>query len=60
MPFRQKLKRRFGKDHERPIVMKPKSDEWHEKYDQIDWNKNSKEDINESRKINTSTQHNTN
>ena len=58
MPLRNKLKRRFGKDHQRAIVMKPKSDEWHEKYDAIDWNINSKETNDESIKINNQSEHN--
>ncbi len=48
MPMRQRLKRRFGKDHERPIVMKPKSDNWKKNFDLIDWSKDTKEVYNES------------
>ncbi len=50
MPRRDKLKRRFGNDHQRPIVMKPKSEDWHKKYDLIDWKINSKEQTNENSK----------
>ncbi len=57
MPMRQKLKRRFGKDHQRAIVMKPKSDEWHDKYDAIDWKQNSKEANNEGRNVSNQSEH---
>lgn len=57
MPMRQRLKRRFGKDNERPIYSKPGDDEFRKKYDQIDWNKNSKEANDEGTSDSTRSQH---
>ena len=38
MPQRKKLKRRFGKDHQRPIMQKFDT-RYAENYDKIDWSK---------------------
>jgi len=42
---REKLKRRFGKDHQRPIFQKKKSENWRKRYDKIDWSQGGKDDI---------------
>jgi len=38
MPAKKRLKRRFGKDNDRPIYQKFNKD-YAEKYDKIDWKK---------------------
>lgn len=39
MPARKRLKRRFGKDHERPIMSRPTTEKYRINYAKIDWSK---------------------